>query len=289
MEQITLQKLIFIISGCKTKREYSQKLNKTLPYISNQLNSNISISVKLAIDNMKDIGLSNDRMIEIIKLYLKTNFGLIENDKIEQKSQNEELFEVNSYYDKIISDNQRIVKESNSVIQNLNSVIKKQEKEILELKRKNYRLEKKYQFVQKSELNENYNESKLFDKVEKKIKTNNDIDFIKNVKHKERHKQNLIDYKLKHYYIIIDKLIKKIILKEEFDFDKNIGCNYLEFKNYLEKSFTKKMNWENYGLWVVRLIKAPDNIGNIKNYIYFENLQPVWLITNENNNDENSM
>lgn len=65
-----------------------------------------------------------------------------------------------------------------------------------------------------------------------------------------------------------------------------LGCSVEEFKLYLEKKFTPKMNWENYGsYWELDHIKPCDsfdlsNLEEQKKCFTFTNIQPLEKIAN---------
>lgn len=62
-----------------------------------------------------------------------------------------------------------------------------------------------------------------------------------------------------------------------------LGCTYEEFKEHLEKQFTKGMTWDNYGKWhldhiyPVSLAKDEEELIRLNHYT---NFQPLWAIDN---------
>ncbi len=62
-----------------------------------------------------------------------------------------------------------------------------------------------------------------------------------------------------------------------------LGCSFEEFKEHLEKQFTKEMNWENAGDWhldhiyPVSLAKDEEELIRLNHYT---NFQPLWAIDN---------
>ena len=62
-----------------------------------------------------------------------------------------------------------------------------------------------------------------------------------------------------------------------------LGCSFEEFKEYLEKKFTKDMTWENAGKWhldhiyPVSLAKTEEELIKLNHYT---NFQPLWAIDN---------
>jgi hypothetical protein len=64
---------------------------------------------------------------------------------------------------------------------------------------------------------------------------------------------------------------------------KILGCSFKEFKQHLEKQFTKGMNWDNIGEWhldhiyPVSLAKTEEEIIKLNHYT---NFQPMWAKEN---------
>ena len=64
---------------------------------------------------------------------------------------------------------------------------------------------------------------------------------------------------------------------------KILGCSFEEFKQHLEKQFTKGMNWENQGKWHLdhiyptSLAKTQEEIIKLNHYT---NFQPMWAKEN---------
>jgi hypothetical protein len=64
-----------------------------------------------------------------------------------------------------------------------------------------------------------------------------------------------------------------------------LGCSYEDFKQHLERQFTKGMTWDNHGQWhidhVVPLSKfdLTDRSQFLK-ACHYTNLQPLWAIDN---------
>jgi hypothetical protein len=62
-----------------------------------------------------------------------------------------------------------------------------------------------------------------------------------------------------------------------------LGCTYEEFKEHIEKKFTKGMNWENQGKWhldhiyPISLAKDEEEIIRLNHYT---NFQPLWALDN---------
>lgn len=64
---------------------------------------------------------------------------------------------------------------------------------------------------------------------------------------------------------------------------KYLGCTIKEYKNYLEKQFTSKMSWENYGpYWEVDHIIPLSKGGGF----HFTNTQPLIVIENREKSDK---
>ena len=68
-----------------------------------------------------------------------------------------------------------------------------------------------------------------------------------------------------------------------------VGCSYIDFKNHIEKQFTKGMSWENRKLWhidhIVPLATAK-NIEDIHKLSHFTNLRPMWAKENIRKKDK---
>jgi len=64
-----------------------------------------------------------------------------------------------------------------------------------------------------------------------------------------------------------------------------LGCTIEKFKLHLESSFSKDMNWDNYGKWHVdHIIPCSSfdfsNLEEQKKCFHYTNLQPLWAIEN---------
>jgi len=65
--------------------------------------------------------------------------------------------------------------------------------------------------------------------------------------------------------------------------NKILGCSFEEFKQHLERQFTKGMTWENQGQWhldhiyPMSLAKDEEEIIRLNHYT---NFQPLWAIDN---------
>ena len=68
-----------------------------------------------------------------------------------------------------------------------------------------------------------------------------------------------------------------------------IGCNWVEFKNHMEKQFTKGMTWDNRSQWHIDHIvplasaKTEDDVIRLN---YYTNLRPMWAADNLKKSDK---
>ncbi len=74
MESKTLQRIIFELSECKNKREFSKKIRRSESYTANMLNSEVNVSVELGIDMMQRLYIDEEEIKEVIVEYIKENF-----------------------------------------------------------------------------------------------------------------------------------------------------------------------------------------------------------------------
>lgn len=74
MESKTLQRIIFELSECKNKREFSKKIRRSESYTANMLNSDVNVSVELGIDMMQRLYIDEEEIKEVIVEYIKENF-----------------------------------------------------------------------------------------------------------------------------------------------------------------------------------------------------------------------
>jgi hypothetical protein len=74
MESKTLQRIIFELSDCKNKREFSKKIRRSESYTANMLNSEVNVSVELGIDMMQRLYIDEEEIKEVIVEYIKENF-----------------------------------------------------------------------------------------------------------------------------------------------------------------------------------------------------------------------
>ena len=74
MESKTLQRIIFELSECKNKREFSKKIRRSESYTANMLNSEVNVSVELGIDMMQRLYIDEGEIKEVIVEYIKENF-----------------------------------------------------------------------------------------------------------------------------------------------------------------------------------------------------------------------
>jgi hypothetical protein len=62
-----------------------------------------------------------------------------------------------------------------------------------------------------------------------------------------------------------------------------LGCTYKEFKEHLERQFTKGMTWENYGEWHldhIYPVSLAENEEELVKLNHYTNFQPLWAEEN---------
>lgn len=74
MENKTLQRVIFELSGQKNNREFAKYIRRSESYTSNMINSDKNISVELGIDMMQRMYLDKELIKEIILNYIDEAF-----------------------------------------------------------------------------------------------------------------------------------------------------------------------------------------------------------------------
>jgi hypothetical protein len=79
------------------------------------------------------------------------------------------------------------------------------------------------------------------------------------------------------------KRVNVIKIKKKCKTADILGCNFFEFKEYIEKQFTDGMSWDNYGKWHLDHI-VPVSLGNNEDEVielcHHENYQPLWAYEN---------
>ncbi|QLF85215.1 hypothetical protein elemo19C_phanotate22 [Flavobacterium phage vB_FspP_elemoA_1-9C] len=74
MENKTLQRVIFELSGQKNNREFAKYIRRSESYTSNMINSDRNISVELGIDMMQRMYLDKELIKEVILNYIDEAF-----------------------------------------------------------------------------------------------------------------------------------------------------------------------------------------------------------------------
>ena len=74
MENKTLQRVIFELSGQKNNREFAKYIRRSESYTSNMINSDKNISVELGIDMMQRMYLDKELIKEVILNYIDESF-----------------------------------------------------------------------------------------------------------------------------------------------------------------------------------------------------------------------
>jgi hypothetical protein len=129
----------------------------------------------------------------------------------------------------------------------------------------------------------------------KKLKSPIQDEYLSVFKNKELHKALYIEYGDIYYFkiesealinsfrnLISNSLKRKGYSKKSRTYE-ILGCTYEEFKLYIEKQFTKGMNWENKGQWhfdhiyPISLAKDEEELIRLNHYT---NFQPLWAIDN---------
>lgn len=166
--------------------------------------------------------------------------------------------------------------------------VKKYEKENLEnikLYRKNYNDEnyndeyhREYRLKNKQKISEYKKEYYKNNKIRLNIKRKE----YKNISNKNENLYLKLKYAVKG--IIINSL-KNGDVKKVKSFDEILGCNYEEFKLYLESKFTPEMNWGNYVTYwnldhivPISWAKTEQELYDLNNYT---NFQPKYWLENK--------
>ena len=82
---------------------------------------------------------------------------------------------------------------------------------------------------------------------------------------------------------IISKSISRMGYSKKSKTYKILGCDFEEFKKYIESMFKENMNWGNYGEWhldhrtPISFAKTEDEVYKLNHYT---NFQPLWEIDN---------
>lgn len=71
MENKTLQLKIYEASKITTRRDFANAIRRTGPYVSNMLNSDIDVSVDLAIDMCDRLQMDRDEVFNMIVYHLR--------------------------------------------------------------------------------------------------------------------------------------------------------------------------------------------------------------------------
>ena len=82
--------------------------------------------------------------------------------------------------------------------------------------------------------------------------------------------------------LILDKIKKKGYTKKSKTYQ-ILGCTYEEFKEHLERQFTKGMTWENYGDWHldhIYPVSLAENEEELIKLNHYTNFQPLWAEDN---------
>jgi len=114
------------------------------------------------------------------------------------------------------------------------------------------------------------------DKIAAKVKLNRNKS---NEYQRNRRATNPV-YKLSHNVrSLISQSVKKSGYNKSSKTEKILGCTILEFKEHLEKQFTKGMSWSNQGEWEIDHIYPQSKAIDEKHLLelnHFSNFQPLW-------------
>jgi hypothetical protein len=112
------------------------------------------------------------------------------------------------------------------------------------------------------------------------------------VKHKQRIKTDHL-FKLScGIRVLIKNYIKRVNItrvKKSTKTQDILGCNFFEFKEYIEKQFTEGMTWDNYGEWHLDHI-VPVSLGVTESEVielcHHSNYRPLWSRDNLSKNNK---
>jgi hypothetical protein len=173
-----------------------------------------------------------------------------------------------------ICKNCRKVYTNNFYIQN-SETIKLKRKEELQLfpERVKNRRKKTYQ----------KNRDKRIEEV--KIHYKNNKESIIETKKKYIAKRRKIDIEFKLQMIVRSRLSKFISGKTNEFMEKILGCNFSNFKIYIEEKFVDGMSWENHSIhgWHIDHIiplSSAKNKEDLYKLCHYTNLQPLWAKDN---------
>lgn len=71
MENKTLQSKVFELSKLPSRRQFAISLRRTAPYVSNMLNSDIDVSVELAVDMCDRLGIDREVSYELVVNHIR--------------------------------------------------------------------------------------------------------------------------------------------------------------------------------------------------------------------------
>lgn len=103
-------------------------------------------------------------------------------------------------------------------------------------------------------------------------------------KRKERHKHKMktdILYRLRH---TVRGRLSKVLQHKPKKTRDIVGCNFKQLREHIEKQFTEKMSWDNYGTYweidhIIPLASATDEKTLLK-LCHYSNLQPLEIPKN---------
>lgn len=83
----------------------------------------------------------------------------------------------------------------------------------------------------------------------------------------------------------INTELQKRNIRRTLTYTEFLGCSPNDFKIFIENKFVERMNFDNYGEWVVDHIFPIskidfNNFEEIKKCFHYTNLQPLWELSN---------
>jgi hypothetical protein len=122
------------------------------------------------------------------------------------------------------------------------------------------------------------------DKIKAYYEANKDkINENRNASRKERRKNDAL-YKVTHNTrSLIGRCFKNKGYTKKSKTYQILGCTYEEFKQHLERQFTKGMTWENYGDWHldhIYPVSLAENEEELIKLNHYTNFQPLWAEEN---------
>ena len=240
-------------------------------------------------------------------IYYK-NYSDLNKEKLKQKQQEKYKLKKEIIKEKVRNyriNNQKIIKERKKIYYEKNNIKENRKEYFKKYRRENKHIYKIYFEKNKEKIKEyrkQYNEKnseKLKENNKKRYELNKDKILIKNKEYFKINKEKIIQnqqeycknkrkidplFKLRcNISSNIQRAIKRKGYYKNTKTYQILGCTFEEFKNHLEKQFTKGMSWENQGKWhldhiyPVSLAKDENELIRLNHYT---NFQPLWALDN---------